>query len=503
LSGAAGSSGSSGAVGSEFWVERAWLGPEVGFAGSVLISCSPAGVITSVRAGVPVGEVPGGRRLGGDVCLPGFVNTHSHAFHRVLRGVSETAAGSFWTWRQLMYTAAAGLDPDSYRELASLVYAEMLLAGYTAVGEFHYLHRGPGGVAYSDPNAMGVALSEAASAAGIRMTLLDACYLQAGVSGAPLEGVQLRFGDASGEAWSERVSAMLSSSVVSELVRIGVAAHSVRATPAPAIKTVAALAAIEDLPLHVHLSEQQRENEECLMALSLTPTDLLFDCGALTSHTTAVHATHLTTMDLGRIGLASCGVCACPTTERDLGDGIGPFAELAEAGAVLSIGSDSHAVIDPFEETRAIELDERLASQRRGVWSVSGLFSAGSSGGSRALGWPSGGIAVGAMADLVCLDLGSLRLAGGRVGGSRLSPRSVSSGDTGGSVDSASGSHLSPGDEELLARIVFAASPADVDTVVVGGGVVVEGGEHVAFGPSRALAARLSRAIAGMFEEDA
>jgi formiminoglutamate deiminase len=465
-------------------------------------------VITSVRTGVPVGEAPGARRLGGDVCLPGFVNAHSHAFHRALRGVSETAAGSFWTWRELMYTAAGRLDPDSYRELASLVYVEMLLAGYTAVGEFHYVHRGPGGVAYSDPNAMGVAVSEAASAAGIRMTLLDACYLQASVSGAPLEGVQLRFGDASGEAWAERVSAMLSSSVVSELVRVGVAAHSVRATPAPAIKTVAALAAFEDLPLHVHLSEQQRENEECLKALSLTPTDLLYDCGALTSHTTAVHATHLTTLDLGRIGLASCGVCACPTTERDLGDGIGPFAELADAGAVLSIGSDSQAVIDPFEETRAIELDERLSSQRRGVWPVSGLFAAGSSGGSRALGWPTGGIAVGAMADFVCLDLSAPRLAGGhRTVGSARGPVSRSASGSAVESGSASGpgaraSSLSAADEELLARIVFAASPADVDTVVVGGRVVVEGGEHVVFGPPRSLSDRLSRAIAATLDED-
>jgi cytosine/adenosine deaminase-related metal-dependent hydrolase len=301
---------------------------------------------------------------------------------------------------------------------------------------------------------------------------------------------------------------MLSSSVVSELVRVGVAAHSVRATPAPAIKTVAALAAFEDLPLHVHLSEQQRENEECLKALSLTPTDLLYDCGALTSHTTAVHATHLTTLDLGRIGLASCGVCACPTTERDLGDGIGPFAELADAGAVLSIGSDSQAVIDPFEETRAIELDERLSSQRRGVWPVSGLFAAGSSGGSRALGWPTGGIAVGAMADFVCLDLSAPRLAGGhRTVGSARGPVSRSASGSAVESGSASGpgaraSSLSAADAELLARIVFAASPADVDTVVVGGRVVVEGGEHVVFGPPRSLSDRLSRAIAATLDED-
>ncbi len=476
------------------WAERAWLGDETGFASFVLISHDSSGLITDVQTGRELGSCPGAVRLGGDLCIPGFVNAHSHAFHRALRGVSETASGSFWTWRDLMYKVAGVLDPDSYRELATLVYVEMLLAGYTAVGEFHYLHHGPNGAPYDDRNEMGRSVTSAARAAGIRLTLLDACYLQAGVDGTPLSGVQLRFGDGSGGAWSERVSSLLESDLATgpgNLARFGVAAHSVRATPPQAIKTVAALAASEDLPLHVHLSEQRQENEECLKVLGLTPADLLHDCGALTSRTTAVHATHLTTRDLGRLGLASCGVCACPTTERDLGDGISPYLELSDAGAVLSIGSDSHAVIDPFEETRAIELDERLSSERRGMWKVVPLLAAGTSGGSRALGWPAGGIQVGAAADIVGISFESLRMAGRLAAGE---PRGGAGASISGGGDAAQAPRRA-GDEELLSRILFAASPSEVDTVAVAGRVLVEGGEHVTLGPSRALAQRLSRSI--------
>lgn len=446
---------------------HAWLGPEVGLASGVLVTCA-GGSITEIRAGLATSPA-GAIRVGGEVCLPGFVNGHSHAFHRALRGVSETRSGDFWTWRELMYTVASRLDPESYRELASLVYAEMLLAGYTTVGEFHYLHHQNDGVPYSDANEMGSSLVEAASTAGIRLTLLDACYLQAGVDGTPLSGVQLRFSDTSADRWSERVINLLSTHETGGAARFGAAIHSVRAVPRRAIEAIAALATSKEIPLHVHLSEQRRENEDCMKVLGLSPTELLSDCGALSARTTAVHATHVGGSDLGRLGQEQCGVCACPTTERDLGDGVGPFSGLAGAGAVLSIGSDSHAVIDPFEETRAIELNERLSKERRGISAVPVLLDAGTSGGSRALGWPEGGLRVGAMADLVSISLDSARLAG-------PPPRAEP--------------------ESLLARIVFAASPADVDTVVVGGRVVVEAGEHSTLGPSKALADRLGRAIA-------
>jgi formiminoglutamate deiminase len=457
----------------EFFAERAWLGPEQGLATGVLIEHDAGGIITKVRACVNGSSLgPSVRRLRGEVCLPGFVNAHSHAFHRALRGLCQARAGDLSAWRSLVYEVASRLTPESYHDLATAVYAEMLLAGYTSVGEFQYLHHEPGGRPYSDTNAMALALLGSATASRIRMTLLDTCYLRAGVDGALLEGPELRFGDGTGERWAGRF-AHLASVPLEATQRLGAAIHSVRAVPPPAMSTVVAVAHEHDLPLHFHLSEQRSENEQCLKVLGLTPTDVLHDAGALTRQATAVHAIHLTAGDIGRLGLASCGICACPTTERDLGDGAGPFTDLADAGAVLSIGSGSHAVIDPFEETRAVDLNERLSQERRGLWQVGNLLEAGTSGGSRSLAWPTGGIAAGAMADLVTVRLGSPRLAGCNV-----------------AADPARDAA-----DELLARIIFCAAPSDVDTVVVAGEVVVEGGEHSTLGPPAAVAERLRKTV--------
>ncbi|MHB1987751.1 MAG: formimidoylglutamate deiminase [Acidimicrobiales bacterium] len=403
----------------------------------------------------------------GTVRLPGFVNAHSHAFHRVLRGVSETRSGDFWSWRQLMYEVAEKLDPDSYRELATYVYAEMVLAGWTCVGEFHYLHHGPMGTPYADPNEMSWSLLDAAGAAGIRLTLLDACYLQGGVGGEPLEGVQLRFGDGSGDAWSRRVTAAGESGRFAAdrqgTALLGAGIHSVRAVPRSAMGSVAAWAASEKAPLHAHVSEQRTENEACLAATQMTPTDLLADAGVLSRQMTAVHATHLTASDVTRFGLARCGICACPTTERDLGDGVGPFADLADSGAVLSIGSDSHAVIDPFEEARSLECHQRLVQERRGIMSADLLLEAGTAGGGRSLGWGD---------ELLAEDWVTVRLD--------ASPALAGA---------------AAGAEELLARVIFGASPGDVEEVTVAGRRVVEAGEHVSLGDRRAVAERLSAAI--------
>ena len=228
--------------------------------------------------------------------LPGFANAHSHAFHRALRGRTHEHGGTFWTWRERMYAVAARLDPDSYLALARAAYAEMALAGVTAVGEFHYLHHGPDGRPYADPNAMGHALAQAAADAGIRLTLLDTCYLTADVDGRPVEGVQRRFSDGTADAWAERVAALRDGPGL----RIGVAAHSVRAVPRAALPVVAEAAG--GRPLHVHLSEQPAENAACLAAHGLTPTGLLAAEGLLGPATTAVHATHLTGADIALLG---------------------------------------------------------------------------------------------------------------------------------------------------------------------------------------------------------
>ncbi|MDA3643171.1 formimidoylglutamate deiminase [Saccharopolyspora indica] len=382
-----------------YWCEWAWLpqGPQPGVRFEV-----ERGRITAVAVDVPAG---GAEQLPGMV-LPGLANAHSHAFHRALRGWHTGARGTFWTWREQMYQVAAALEPDSYYRLARGVYAEMALAGITCVGEFHYLHHAAGGTRYADANAMGEALAQAARDVGIRLTLLDTCYL-AGGFGRELEGVQLRFSDGDAAGWMSRVDEF----TVDERIRLGAAVHSVRAVPDAAIPEVTGWA--RGRPLHVHLSEQRAENEACLAAHGCTPTQLLESHGALGPDTTAVHATHLSAGDVALLGGSGTGVCLCLTTEADLADGIGPAPALRVAGSRLSIGSDGHSVIDPFAEVQAIESYQRLATETRGHFAAGELLDAAAEAGHRSLGWTDAGrLEVGARADFVAIDLGSTRLAG-------------------------------------------------------------------------------------------
>src|SRR5215472_9528863 len=211
---------------------------------------------------------PGATRLAG-LTMPAHANAHSHAFHRALRSITQAGRGTFWTWRELMYQVASRLDPDSYLALARAVYAEMALAGITCVGEFHYLHHGPGGLPYSDPNAMGRALIEAAAQAGLRITLLDTCYLSGGLDAeggsAPLVGPQLRFSDGTAKGWVKRVSLLGADArgMAGPAVRVGAAIHSVRAVPPEQMPAVVAWSHACGAPLHVHLSEQVAENDAC------------------------------------------------------------------------------------------------------------------------------------------------------------------------------------------------------------------------------------------------
>jgi formiminoglutamate deiminase len=397
-----------------YWLERAWTG-----AGPVRDGVRVEvedGVVTSV-AETPQGEAV---RLAG-LTIPGLANCHSHAFHRALRGRTQRERGTFWTWREQMYAVAERLTPDTYFELARATYREMVSVGITSVGEFHYLHHGPDGTPYDDPNVMGAALVAAAQEAGIRIALLDTLYLTAGI-GRPVEGVQRRFSDGDAEAWATRASRRPGTcpgptpagraTGDASAVRYGAALHSVRAVPRDQMPVVAAWAEAEDAPLHVHLSEQVAENEACLEAYGATPTAVLADAGALGPRTTAVHATHLTDGDVSLLGGSATRACFCPTTERDLGDGIGASRRLHDAGAPLTLGSDSHAVVDLFEEMRAVELDERLATRSRGHWSADELLTAATSDGHRSLGFDAGRIEVGAPADLVTLDTTTVRTAG-------------------------------------------------------------------------------------------
>ena len=378
--------------------DYAWLGGETVTAG-VLIEVEGER-ITRVAQGEG-----GDARLPG-VTLPGLANAHSHAFQRALRGRTQRGGGSFWTWREDMYALAETMTPDRCFELAKGTYAEMLNAGITTVGEFDYLH-------FSD------ALIAAANETGIRLTLLDACYLAGGFGVEPND-TQRRFSDGDAAHWAERVSQIKGA-------KVGAAIHSVRAVPADQISTVVEWA--EGKPLHFHVSEQRAENEACLAAHGCTPTELLAQHGALGPNSTAVHATHLTEND-ERL-LHATTICMCPTTERDLADGIG------RAGPNLSLGSDSHAVIDLFEEARAVELDLRLATEKRGHFTAHALLRGATNHAS--LGWPDAGrIEAGALADLVTVGLDSPR--------------------------------LEPAEPDtMLESIVFAATAADVRSVIVGG----------------------------------
>ncbi|MFC8505879.1 formimidoylglutamate deiminase [Streptomyces sp. NPDC057411] len=422
-----------------YWLEHAWLGTHVEPGVALEVS---DGRVTAVRTGTEA-PPPGAVVLRG-LTIPGLANAHSHAFHRALRGTVQVGSGTFWTWREVMYAVAQRLTPETYFTLARAVYAEMALAGITSVGEFHYLHHAPGGTPYADPNAMGEALIAAAGEAGIRITLLDTAYLSAGFGAAP-EPHQLRFTDGTADAWAERVSALKER----EGVRIGAAIHSVRAVPATQLSTVAGWAQDRQAPLHVHLSEQTAENDACQAAHGMTPTQLLAEHGVLGARTTGVHNTHMTDGDIALIGGSSTGTCMCPTTERDLADGIGPAVALQRAGSPLSLGSDSHAVVDLLEEARAMELNERLRTRTRGHWTAAALLRAATADGHAALGWTDAGtLEPGALADFTTLSLDSVRTAG-------------------------------PAPRLAAETAVFAATATDVHHVVVGGRVVVRDGAHV------------------------
>ena len=380
----------------------------------------------------------GATLLGGAV-LPGLANAHSHAFHRALRGRTHAGGGTFWTWRDAMYSLASRLDPDNYLALARAVYAEMALAGITTVGEFHYVHHGPGGQPYDDQNAMGHALQQAARDAGIRLTLLDTCYLEGGLDPTghlPLDELQLRFSDKTVDAWASRIRDI----DAPPGTVTGAAVHSVRAVARDDLARVAAASA--GRPLHVHLSEQPAENRAARAYYGRTPAELLDESGALTPRTTVVHATHLTDDDIQVLGGSRVTACFCPTTEQDLADGIGPARALADAGVRLSLGSDQNAVVDLIGEARALESGERLASLRRGRFRPDELLAAATA--HRSLGWAdAGAIAPGMRADLVSVRLDTVRTAG---------------------VDPA--------------QILLAATAADIDAVWVDGAPVVSAGAH-------------------------
>ncbi|WP_278236300.1 formimidoylglutamate deiminase [Isoptericola sp. AK164] len=443
-----------------FWCEHAWL--PGGLAAGVRVETS-AGRVTAVEPGTaPVAAdtvLPG-------VVLPGLADAHSHAFHRALRGRTHDDGGSFWTWRERMYAVADVLTPALYEELATATYAELALAGVTAVGEFHYVHHAPDGGRYDDPHAMAGALRRAASRAGVRLTLLDTCYLHGGldVDGAagayrPLAPSQRRFGDGDADAWRTRVEELRSAWAGADDVRVGAAVHSVRALAPDEIAVVAAWAQEHEAPLHAHLSEQPGENQAARSVHGTSPTGVLDAAGALGPRTTVVHGVHLDADDVARLAASGTAVCVCPTTERDLADGLAPVDRLAATGVPLCVGSDQHVAADLLAEARGLEEQARLRTGRRGVLAPAAVVEAATAAGHRALGWDDAGrIEVGARADLVAVALDTPAVAG-----------------------------TDP------AQLALVAGAGDVRTVVRDGRTVVRDGRHVDLDVAAALRTSIAR----------
>ena len=304
--------------------------------------------------------------------VPAMVNAHSHAFQRDLRGVAERPGSpddDFWSWRTAMFALAGALEPDSMRDVAGRVYTEMAAAGYGAVGEFHYVHHRPDGTPYEDPNAMAIAVAEAAVAAGLRIVLLPAAYHRNGWGGGdrPLEPGQRRFGDPDVETFLARVDALRAWAAArgDGAVRVGVAAHSVRAVPAAWLEAIAAYADEHELVSHVHAHEQVRELDECRAEHGCTPVELLLRCGFLGPRTSVIHGIHVSDRDVDVLAGTGTIVVSCPTTEGNLGDGFLPALRYRDAGVRLAIGSDSQVRVDPFEEARELETGARRERQTR------------------------------------------------------------------------------------------------------------------------------------------
>ena len=443
-----------------FHCEQALVGATIERDVDIMVN---GGRITGIVSGVA--PVPGARRLNG-FTIPGMANAHSHAFHRALRSRTQANRGTFWNWREVMYRASERLTPDNFRRLARATFAEMAMAGITAVGEFHYLHHQRDGAPYDDPNVMGAALFAAATDAGIRITLLDTLYLHGGLGAhgytAPV-GAQRRYSDGTVDAWVERVDSLQPA----EGQRVGAAVHSVRAVDPEAIAAVAGWATETGAPVHAHVSEQAAENKQCSAHHGCTPSELLHSQGLLSPRFSAVHATHLSAADVALLHATGSTVCMCPTTERDLGDGVGPTREFVAAGIPIALGSDSHAVIDHFEESRAIELDERLMSEERGVHTAGDLLRMATTAGHRSIGWHDAGtLAIGQRADLVTVALDSVRTAG-----------------------------ADPTDP--VSTTIFAASASDVRSVVVDGRLIVDDHRHLRVDVPTELAA----AVTDLMEE--
>jgi formimidoylglutamate deiminase len=395
--------------------------------------------------------------LPGRALLPGFVNVHSHSFQRLIRGKSESravAGKDFWSWRGTMYHAAAHLEPSQVYDVACMAFLEMALAGTTTVGEFHYLHTTPNGRPYDDPNLLGKQVIAAAQSVGIRIVLLRCAYLRSGFQ-LPRDPGQTRFFETAPE-FLANMDALLHEvpASASDNVRLGVAPHSIRAVPLEDLRHIAAWARAKGLPIHMHMAEQVAENEACVREYGATPIALAGNCGLLGPDWTAVHAIHITADEIGMLASAGASICSCPTTERNLGDGILAADKVMQANVPVAFGSDSQAQIDPLEDARELDYHLRLTQEQRAILDqihgqnlASRLFDCATINGARALAIPAGVLKTGSSADFFTIDLSDISVAG----------------------------HSA---DDLLPLVVFGMNRTAIRDVAVNGKLIVRNGRH-------------------------
>lgn len=347
--------------------------------------------------------------------LPALASAHSHAFQRGMRGEAQrpgpSGADDFWSWRSAMYALAGSLTPESIHAISKVAYRELRAAGVRTVGEFHYVHHQPDGAPYADRTVLADAVIEAARAAGLRIALLRVVYARAGAGRAP-EGAQRRFSDGSLDAALADVEALRARYAGCEDVRVGVAPHSVRAVPPAWLGEIARYAAERGLMVHMHVAEQPAEIEACLAETGRRPVELLAERGVLSERFVAVHATHLAPHEPALLGAARAFACLCPTTERDLGDGLPDVGALRGAGVRLCVGIDSHVITEPFEDLRGVELGERLRTGKRvtlraegGATPAEALWEIGSQRGAEACGFADAGGSISLRRDAPALAL--------------------------------------------------------------------------------------------------
>jgi formimidoylglutamate deiminase len=440
--------------------EQAWLPDLLYYDGQfhsekALIADSTGKVLNVV----PGNQTQNQTRLKNRALLPGLVNAHSHAFQRVIRGRTEYRSSeetdSFWTWRELMYRAANRLSPDDVYTASRMAFLEMAVSGIAAVGEFHYLHHAIDGKPYDDPNLLAKEVIRAANDVGIRIALLRVAYSRSGyqIDANPLQARFIQPVD----DYLKALDDLLTSVPKSSAAWVGAAPHSVRAVPLDYLKKVVGFAREHRLPVHMHVAEQPAEVSACIEEYGRSPVALLDTEGLLSEQFTAVHAIHVSHKSIPSIARARATVCACPSTERNLGDGVVPADSYFEQGVAVALGTDSQIQIDLLEDARELEYHLRLQRTKRNILVApenneqsalaKRLFQCATVSGAASIGLEGGALQTGTPADFFTVDLNDPSIAGAA-------------------------------QEDLLSSIVFSLARTAVKDVVVAGRLIVENGRH-------------------------